>query len=127
MVYCGGKLSRFEDVIRYVEDIILPQLIKKATKTVTRHIIERGYCVKCGSWTAAKSLSGQTVRLGRNVKLLVAYLVTILDCSYEQVKTLTNDLYDLTISAAMLPVCFSKIHSSTSDNLSQSFTKESIE
>lgn len=30
--------------------------------------------------------------------MLVAYLVTILDCSYEQVKTLTSDLYDLTIS-----------------------------
>ena len=45
--HCGGNLSRFEDVIRYAEDIILPQLINKATKTVTNHIIERGYCVKC--------------------------------------------------------------------------------
>jgi len=96
--HCGGSLSRFEEVIRYVEDIILPQLINKVTKTVTRHIIERGYCTKCGVWSAAKDLRGSVVQLGRNVKLLVTYLVTILDCSYEQVKTLTHDLYDLELS-----------------------------
>jgi len=96
--HCGGPLSRFEEVTRYVEDIILPQLIKKATKTVTKHIIERGYCSSCGVWSAAKELRGSVVQLGRNVKLLVAYLVTILDCSYEQVKTLTKDLYDLNLS-----------------------------
>lgn len=96
--HCGGKLSRFEEVVRYVEDIILPQLIKKATKTVTKHIIERGYCANCGIWSAAKDLRGSVVQLGKNVKLMVTYLVTILDCSYEQVKTLTHDLYDLELS-----------------------------
>ena len=96
--HCGGSLSRFEEVVRYVEDIILPQLIEKATKTVTKHIIERGYCANCGVWSAACDLRGSVVQLGRNVKLLVTYLVTILDCSYEQVKTLTNDLYGLNIS-----------------------------
>jgi len=96
--HCGGPLSRFEEVIRYVEDIILPQLINKVTKTVTKHVIERGYCANCGVWSAAKDLRGSVVQLGRNVKLLVTYLVTILDCSYEQVKTLTHDLYDLKLS-----------------------------
>jgi transposase len=96
--HCGGQLSRFEEVVRYVEDIILPQLIGKLTKTITKHIIERGYCANCGVWSAAKDLRGQAVSLGQNVKLLVTYLVTILDCSYEQVKTLTNDLYGLTLS-----------------------------
>lgn len=96
--HCGGELSRFEEVSRYVEDIILPQLMKQATKTITKHVIERGYCAKCGNWTAALPLRGQLVSLGRNVKLLVTYLVTILDCSYEQVKTLTSDLYGLTLS-----------------------------
>jgi transposase len=43
-------------------------------------------------------LRGAVVTLGQNIKLLVCYLVTILDCSYEQVKTLTNDLYSLTLS-----------------------------
>ena len=69
-----------------------------STKTVTRHIIERGYCAKCGVWSAACDLRGQTVRLGKNIKLLVTYLVTILGCSYEQVKTLTSGLYGLTLS-----------------------------
>ena len=96
--HCGGTLSRFEEVVRYVEDIILPQLLNKLTKTVTRHVIERGYCNKCGVWSAAKDLRGQAVQLGQNVKLLVVYLTTILDCSFEQVKTLTADLYGLTLS-----------------------------
>lgn len=96
--HCGGQLTQIEDVVRYVEDIILPQLVGKTTKTITKLIIERGYCVKCGVWTAAKDLRGAVVQLGVNVKLLVCYLVTILDCSYEQVKTLTTDLYGLTLS-----------------------------
>lgn len=96
--HCGGELSRFEEVVRYVEDIILPQLLHQATKVVTRHLIERGYCVTCGNWTAALPLRGQLVSLGRNIKLLVCYLVTILDCSYEQVKILTGDLYGLALS-----------------------------
>jgi len=96
--HCGGPLSGFEEVVRYVEDIILPQLLNKFTKTVTRHVIERGYCNKCGVWSAAKDLRGQLVLLGQNVKLLVVYLTTILDCSFEQVKTLTADLYGLTLS-----------------------------
>jgi len=96
--HCGGPLSGFEEVVRYVEDIILPQLLNKFTKTVTRHVIERGYCQTCGVWSAAKDLRGQAVQLGQNVKLLVVYLTTILDCSYEQVKTLTADLYGLTLS-----------------------------
>lgn len=96
--HCGGELSRFEEVIRYVEDIILPQLVGKLTKIITKHVIERGYCARCGNWTAAVPLRGQLVSLGQNIKLLVCYLVTILDCSYEQVKTLTRDLYGLTLS-----------------------------
>ena len=96
--HCGGPLSRFETIVRYIEDIILPQLLNQLTKTVTEHVIERGYCGKCGVWSAARNLRGQLVTLGQNVKLLVTYLVTILDCSYEQVKTLTSDLYGLTLS-----------------------------
>lgn len=96
--HCGGPLSRMQEVIRYVEDIILPQLLKQLTKTTTKHVIERGYCRKCGIWSAARDLRGQLVSLGQNVKLLVTYCITILDCSFEQVKTLTQDLYDITLS-----------------------------
>lgn len=96
--HCNSELSRFEEVVRYVEDIILPQLLGKMTKTITKHVIERGYCVHCGNWTAALPLRGQIVSFGENIKLLVTYLTTILDCSYEQVKTLTQDLYNITIS-----------------------------
>jgi hypothetical protein len=96
--HCGGQLAQVEETIRYIEDIILPQLLGQLTKTITKLIIERGYCPKCGVWTSAQDLRGAVVTFGQNIKLLVCYLVTILDCSYEQVKTLTTDLYDLTLS-----------------------------
>lgn len=97
-MHCGGQLAQIEEAVRYIEDIILPQLLEEATKTITKLIIERGYCPKCGVWTAARDLRGAVVTLGQNVKLLVCYLTTILDCSYEQVKTLMTDLYNLTLS-----------------------------
>jgi len=96
--HCGGRLTQLEEIVRYIEDIVLPQLMGQITKTITKLIIERGYCPKCGVWTAARDLRGAVVTLGQNIKLLVCYLVTILDCSYEQVKTLTTDLYNLTLS-----------------------------
>jgi transposase len=96
--HCGGQLCEITTHVRYVEDIILPQLLGTMTKTVTKLSIERGYCTHCGVWTAAKDLRGAVVQLGASVKLLICYLTTILDCSYEQVKTLTTDLYGLTIS-----------------------------
>lgn len=96
--HCGGPLSQLEEVVRYVEDIILPRLLHQLAHTVTRHVIERGYCGKCGVWSAAQNLRGQVVSLGRNIKLLVVYLTTILDCSYEQVKTLMRDMHGFTLS-----------------------------
>lgn len=96
--HCGKKLTQIEEIVRYIEDIVLPQLLGKMTKTITKLIIERGYCNRCGVWSSAHDLRGSVVSLGKNIKLLVTYLTTILDCSYEQVKTLTQDLYGITIS-----------------------------
>ena len=96
--HCGGALSRIETAARYIEDIILPALIGQVTKTITKLNIERGYCTHCGIWTSAADLRGSPVTLGENVRLLVSYLVTILDCSYEQVNMLLIALYSLNIS-----------------------------
>lgn len=96
--HCGGKLTRIEEVVRYIEDILLPKLVRQIAKSVTKRTIEKGYCSKCGVWTAAEDLRGQAVSLGKHVRLLVCYLVTILDCSYTQVKALFNDQYDIKLS-----------------------------
>ena len=96
--HCGGTLARVQTVIRYIEDIILPQLTGQITKTLTKLEIERGYCAMCGVWTAASDLRGEVVTLGKNVRLLIPYLVTLLDCSYAQVKMLLIDLYGLGVS-----------------------------
>ncbi len=97
--HCDGELVDKEEYVRYVEDILLAALdgISKF-KTVTKQTIERGYCTACGKYSSAKDLRGQKVSLGPTVRLLVCYLVTLRDHSYDQVKHLLLDLYSLKIS-----------------------------
>ena len=96
--HCGGKLTMIQEIVRYIEDVILPKLAGKIAKSVTKRTIEKGYCVKSGVWTAAEDLRGQAVSLGKQVRLLICYLNTILDCSYTQIKALLNDQYDIKLS-----------------------------
>jgi len=98
--HCGGRLAEFENVIRFIEDIDITALINKALKKVTKLTIERGKCTKCGKWTSAQDLRGQTCMLGSNVKLVIPYLITVLDQTYEQVQTTLQDFFGLTVSDA---------------------------
>lgn len=88
--HCGRCLSAREERVRYVEDIDLA-LLRKA-RTVTKVTIERGYCARCGQWTAAEDLRGSPVTFGPNIRNLVCFSVTILDQTYEQVRTLLEGL-----------------------------------
>lgn len=98
--HCGGPLSEFENIFRFIEDIDITALVKKSLKTVTKLTIERGKCRRCGKWTSAADLRGQTCTLGPNVKLVIPYLITVLDQTYEQVKTTLQDFFGFTISDA---------------------------
>jgi hypothetical protein len=98
--HCGGALSEFENVSRFIEDIDIAALINKALKTVIKLTVERGRCQRCGKWTSAADLRGQTCTLGPNVTLVIPYLITVLDQTYEQVKTTLRDFFGLTISDA---------------------------
>lgn len=88
--HCGGRFSEREEHIRYVEDLD-PNLLKHA-RTVTRVTIERGYCARCGQWTAAEDLRGSAVTLGPKVRDLVCFSVTVLDQTYRQVQTFLEGL-----------------------------------
>lgn len=98
--HCGGPLSEFENVRRFIEDIDIAALINKALRTITKLTIERGKCRRCGKWTSAADLRGQTCTLGPNVKLVIPYLITVLDQTYQQVQTTLQDFCGLTISDA---------------------------
>ena len=95
---CGGLLTDIQIHLRYVEDILLPALMEQAAKTVTKLEVEQGYCAKCGTYSSGRDLRGQEVVLGPQVRLLVTYLVTLMDLTYSQVTTLVQDLYGLSIS-----------------------------
>ena len=98
--HCGGPFSQREEATRFIEDIDITALINKALKTVTKLTIERGFCARCGKWTSAADLRGQTCTLGPNVQLVIPYAITVLDQTYEQVKVMLADFFGLTISDA---------------------------
>lgn len=55
--HCGGSLTNKEEYTRYVEDIILTALsVASKFKTVQKHTIERGYCIRRGKYSSAKDL-----------------------------------------------------------------------
>jgi transposase len=97
--HCGGPLTDIEELVRYVEDIILAALTPTAQfKTVTRQTIQRGWCVRCGKYSSAKDLRGQDVSLGPQVRSLVIYLITLRDHSYDQVIHVLWDIYRFKIT-----------------------------
>jgi len=95
---CGGPLADIQTHLRYVEDILLPALLEQRTKTVTKLEVQQGYCTKCGTYSSGRDLRGQEAVLGPYVRLLVTYLVTLMDLTYNQVTTLIQDLYGLHIA-----------------------------
>jgi transposase len=94
---CGGTLIDVQIHPRYVEDVLLPALMEQGAKTVTKLEVEQGYCVHCGTYSSGRDLRGQEVLLGPHVRLLVTYLVTLMDLTYNQVTTLIQDLYGLSV------------------------------
>jgi len=103
--HCGGPLTDKEEHIRFVEDIILAALAMVAQfKTVTKHVVERGYCVSCGIYSSAYDLRGQQVAIGPYVRMLVCYLVTLRDHSYDQVRNILWDVYRFDITNGEIAV-----------------------
>jgi hypothetical protein len=91
---CSYKLTDKEEAIRYEEDVVLAALSPEVPhKTVTRQIIERGWCSHCGQWSSARDLRGQVVTIGPNVRSLITYLVVQADQTYSQVVDLLWQLY----------------------------------
>ena len=96
---CGGELADITTHDRFVEDIPLPDLTSGyRPKLVTRWVIQRGICGRCGKPTSGRDLGGAVTSLGPNIRLLVSHLVSAGGMSYGQVATLCQTLYGLTLS-----------------------------
>lgn len=97
--HCGDPLTDKEEHIRYIEDIILSALNTQAQfKTVEKHTIERGYCIRCGKYSSSQDLRGQATTIGPMVRSLICYLITLRDHSYDQVQNILWDLYHFKIT-----------------------------
>jgi transposase len=96
---CGGELTNRTTQDRFVEDIPLPDLTPGyQPKLVTRLVVERGVCGRCGKPSSGRDLGGAVTSLGPNIRLLVSHLVSVSGMSYSQVTTLCRTLYGLTLS-----------------------------
>lgn len=90
---CGGEFSEKETKAYFEEDIPIPQ-----KKMVVRHVVERGYCNRCGTWQNAIPIPFVPVVLGPNVKRYVIYLSVVCRQSYSQIEDLLKQSYDFDIS-----------------------------
>ena len=95
---CSTPLTRVKDVIRYVEDMLLPQGMVNVFKRVEKLIITTGYCPACKTRVSAIPIPKQSVSLGSNVRRFVAYADTILRLTYEQTRSFLKDMVHLSIS-----------------------------
>ena len=108
---CGGQLTDITTHDRYVEDIPLPDLTANySAKLVTKYLIQRGICTKCGKAISGQDLGGSVVSLGPNVRLLVTHLIAGLGMSYSQVVSLVLSLYGLTITDSEIARILQKQH-----------------
>lgn len=96
---CGGTFVQLTVHDRYEEDVPLPELTPDyQPHLVTKYIVRRGVCTRCGKAYAGRNLGGQAVTLGPNVRLLVSHLVGLAGMSYAQVTQLLRALYGLRVS-----------------------------
>lgn len=95
---CGMLLIRLKQIMRYVEDIVDLTQLFRVIKTIEKHIMTSGYCPRCKKRTSERPISPQISVLGGNVKKLIAYLVVIMRLSFEQVRSLLNDMAAFDIS-----------------------------
>ena len=88
---CGTTLRRKETVVRFVEDIPLPQ------KVVTEQTIERGYCPRCKRWKSAMPISPQHCTIGLHTRVYVLSALTVLGQTFEKIKAYLYGLHRLSI------------------------------
>ena len=105
---------KLRPAVRFVEDIPLPRLTAGyQARLVTEYLIERGVCLACGKTRAAKGrdLSGQQVRLGKNLRLLVCHLISG-GSSYSKTRLLLKSLYGIEISSGEIAGVLKQAHKS---------------
>ena len=89
---CESLLEKKTAKVCYEEDIIL------ASKSVTRHTIEKGFCKNCGKWKSSIPIPSTHVFLGNSVQQFIGYLSVISRLSFESIRNLLLSVYQLEVS-----------------------------
>lgn len=95
---CGNNLTKLKKIERYVEDILPLSEWHKVLRKIKQEIITTGYCKCCKKRVCAKSISPQSVSLGKNVGQFVSYATVILRLSYEQIENFLESTSKIKIS-----------------------------
>ncbi len=93
---CGEHLTNLREAVRYLEDIVIPAL--SGLKIVKKQIIETGFCTHCRKWKSAIPIAKQVCSLGENVRMRIAYCITILGQSHEKIIQDLQDTFGIEVS-----------------------------
>jgi hypothetical protein len=92
-IHCQGTCTKTKILTYYVEDIPLP-----VQKTITKHLVEKGYCPICAKWCTAVPLPTHTVMLGLTAQKYLCYLIIVCRLSYAQTQQLLKDTFSFAVS-----------------------------
>lgn len=93
---CGELLTNLREAVRYLEDIVIPAL--SGLKIVEKHTIETGFCPHCRRWHSAIPIRKQVCSLGENVRVRVAYCITVQGQTFEKIARDLEDTFGITVS-----------------------------
>lgn len=93
---CGESLTHLREAVRYLEDIVIPALA--GLKIVTKQTIETGFCPSCRQWRSAIPIGKQVCSLGENVRMRIAFSLTVLQLSYEKIRSDLQSTFGMEVS-----------------------------
>lgn len=96
--HCDGAVWSIEEIIRYVEDMVLPKDWVTPLKKVIKEIIQKCWCESCKKYSYWKTIPSQHSTLWSWVKVFVVYGSTVLMLSYEQIQWFLETMVSMSIS-----------------------------
>lgn len=95
---CGTPLTHLREIVRYLEDIVLPLPDGNPLKTVERLRIETGFCPRCRRWRSALPIARHVSSLGENVRRRIVYCLAILGMTFGKVRCDLQDTFGIVVS-----------------------------
>lgn len=95
---CWWVFASKKELIRYIEDMVLPSDGTFPNKLVHKESIEKGYCEHCDKRTRAKDITSQECTIWNGVRAFVVYGVTELKFSFEQIKSYMMTMVNIFLS-----------------------------